>query len=119
MRWAGTVEIVMMANWPIFHLHVWPLLAGQRSFQARAGPAGAGGFDGRGRRCAEHRWVGLGDGLLFAVEFGQPGTEEFGGNHGVEDSFLCFDVADEHEESVRYLYTHVRAPRDGRWVLYL
>ena len=33
--------------------------------------------------------------------------------------FSVFDVADEHEESVRYLYTHVRAPRDGRWNLHL
>ena len=57
--------------------------------------------------------------VCYSQTFGQPGAEEFGGNHGVGDSFLCFDVADEDEERVRYLYTHVQAPRDGRWVLHL
>ena len=57
--------------------------------------------------------------VCYSQEFGRPGTEVFGGSHGVPDSFLCFDVADEHEERVRYLYTHVRAPRAGRWVLHL
>ena len=57
--------------------------------------------------------------VCYSQEFGQPGTDLFGGSHGVPDSFLCFDVADEHEERVRYLYTHVRAPRAGRWVLHL
>jgi len=55
----------------------------------------------------------------YSREFGQPGTDVFGGSHGVPDSFLCFDVADEHEESVRYLCTHVRTPRAGRWALHL
>ena len=55
----------------------------------------------------------------YSQEFGQPGTEVWGGSHGVGDSFLCFDVADDHEERVRYLCTHVRAPRNGRWVLHL
>ncbi|MDE0078725.1 MAG: glycosyl hydrolase, partial [Caldilineaceae bacterium] len=57
--------------------------------------------------------------VCFSQEFGQPGTDVFGGSHGVPDSFLCFDVADEHEERVRYLYTHVRAPRAGRWTLHV
>ncbi|MDE0069883.1 MAG: glycosyl hydrolase [Caldilineaceae bacterium] len=57
--------------------------------------------------------------VCFSQEFGQPGSDVFGGSHGVGDSFLCLDVADEHEESVRYLYTHVRAPRAGRWNLHL
>ncbi len=57
--------------------------------------------------------------VCFSQEFGQPGTEVWGGSHGVGDSFLCFDVADEQEERVRYLCTHVRAPKDGRWVLHL
>ena len=57
--------------------------------------------------------------VSYSQEFGQPGTDVFGGSHGVADSFLCFDVADEHEERVRYLYTHVRAPRAGRWALHL
>jgi len=57
--------------------------------------------------------------ISYSQEFGQPGTDVFGGSHGVADSFLCFDVADEHEERVRYLYTHVRAPRAGRWALHL
>ena len=57
--------------------------------------------------------------VCYSQEFGQPGTDVFGGSHGVPDSFLCFDIADEHEERVRYLYTHVRAPRAGRWVLHL
>ena len=55
----------------------------------------------------------------YSQEFGQPGTEVWGGSHGVGDSFLCFDVADDHEERVRYLCTHVRAPRNGRWILHL
>jgi len=57
--------------------------------------------------------------VCYSREFGQPGTDVFGGSHGVPDSFLCFDVADEHEESVRYLCTHVRTPRAGRWALHL
>ena len=57
--------------------------------------------------------------VSYSQEFGQPGTDVFGGSHGVADSFLCFDVADEDEQSVRYLYTHVRAPRSGRWALHL
>ena len=57
--------------------------------------------------------------VCYSQEFGQPGGDVWGGSHGVADSFLCFDVAGEHEESVRYLYTHVRAPRAGRWVLHL
>ena len=57
--------------------------------------------------------------VCYSQEFGRPGTDVWGGSQGVGDSFLCLDVADEHEESVRYLYTHVRAPRDGRWNLHI
>ena len=37
--------------------------------------------------------------VCYSQEFGQPGTDVFGGSHGVPNSFLCFDVADENEES--------------------
>ena len=57
--------------------------------------------------------------VSYSQEFGQPGTEEWGGSHGVGDSFLCLDASDESEECVRYLYTHVHAPCDGQWTLHL
>ena len=69
--------------------------------------------------------------VSFSQTFGRPTADVWGGSQGVGDSFLCFDAADEDEESVRYLCTHVRASREedqmartggrgaGRWILHL
>jgi len=105
-------------SWPVFTYTFGPYWRASGPFKRGQVPpelaaliAGDGGaLDAKGKQ-----W----ETVCFSQEFGQPGTDVWGGSHGVGDSFLCLDVADEDEERVRYLCTHVRAPRAGRWVLHL
>ena len=118
MRRAGTSRDYDDGSWPIFTYSFGPYWRASGAFKRgqvpqelaalMAGDAGAPDAGGMG-------W----ETVCYSQEFGRPGSDVWGGSQGVGDSFLCLDVADEHEESVRYLYTHVRAPRDGRWNLHV
>ncbi len=105
-------------SWPVFTYTFGPYWRASGPFKRGQAPPQLAALiagDADALDAGEMRW----EAVCYSQEFGQPGTEVWGGSHGVGDSFLYFDVADEHEESVRYLFTYVQAPRDGRWVLHL
>ena len=102
-------------SWPIFTYTFGPYWRASAAFPRGQTPPELAALTAGNADAGGMNW----ETVCYSQEFGQPGTDVFGGSHGVADSFLCFDVADELEERVRYLYTHVRAPRAGRWTLHL
>ena len=105
-------------NWPLITYSFGPYWRASRPFRRGQAPRGLADLvagDAAARRDSAFGWRDL----CYSEAFGQPGTEAWGGSHGVGDTFLCLDIADESEASVRYLYTQVHAPRDGQWILHL
>ena len=103
--------------WPLITYTFGPYWRASRPFKRGQTPQELADLiagEAAARNDSAFRWQDV----SYSQEFGQPGTEEWGGSHGVGDSFLCLDAADENEACVRYLYTNVRAPGDGRWVLH-
>ena len=105
-------------NWPIFTYSFGPYWRASGPFKRGQAPPELAALIGGDAGAPDAGGIGW-ETVCYSQEFGRPGSDVWGGSQGVGDSFLYLDVADEHEESVRYLYTHVRAPRDGRWNLHL
>ena len=58
----------------------------------------------------------------FSQKFGYKDMDDptvWGGRQGVLDEFIFFDATGDGRDSMRYLFTYVRAPEEGEWDLHM